>query len=151
MARYLAALLLFAGACGEREDIREWTPADHGHMPDEGVDPSRGPRPTPAEADPLRAVKALWTVSCASCHGAEGAGDGPGAPAGLRMPNFRAANTLSARSDEELAESIRRGKNMMPPFGDRMSPDAIRELVAHVRRMGAPAEAPAAAQERVTQ
>lgn len=134
MGRVVRVALLLVFSCGEREDIREWTAADHGHQPEEAIDPSRVPAQA-AERDPLQSIKALWSVNCASCHGPEGAGDGPGAPPGLTMPNFRDASTLAARTDDDLAESIRRGKNMMPPFGDRLSPEAIRSLVAYVRAL----------------
>ncbi len=92
-----------------------------------------------------RAAQALWTVSCASCHGRDGRGKGPGRPPGAQLPDFTSAEFQQQRSDQQLVDVIRAGKGMMPPFGKQVNAEGIAALIAHIRAF-APAQvvAPAA-------
>lgn len=133
----------------------EWTAADHA-QPDRGAATTNQQRAPRAEraSDPLAAAAALWNVTCASCHGRTGAGDGPSAPG--PMVSFASAEWQNGRSDVEIAQVIVDGRNMMPAFGDTIAPAGIEALVALIRRFGgatgpvpaggspaAPGEAPA--------
>jgi mono/diheme cytochrome c family protein len=120
---------------GTPADMREWRPEDHG-QPTE-VDPSRvAAEPTPAQAaDPTRAAQALWKVACAGCHGLDGRGAGPSLPPGANVPVMTDASWQSERSDEQIAEVIRHGRNLMPPFGKQITDDGIKALVAHIRSL----------------
>lgn len=135
----------------------EWTAADHA-QPDRGAATTNQQRAPRAEraSDPLAAAAALWNVTCASCHGRTGAGDGPSAPG--PMVSFASAEWQNGRSDVEIAQVIVDGRNMMPAFGDTIAPAGIEALVALIRRFGgatgpvpaggspaAPGEAPAPA------
>lgn len=113
----------------------EWTAADHA-QPDRGAATTNQQRAPRAEraSDPLAAAAALWTVTCASCHGRTGAGDGPAAPG--PMVSFASAEWQNGRSDVEIAQVIIDGRNMMPAFGDTIAPAGIEALVALIRRFG---------------
>ncbi len=113
----------------------EWTAADHA-QPDRGAATTNQQRAPRAEraSDPLAAAAALWNVTCASCHGRTGAGDGPSALG--PMVSFASAEWQNGRSDVEIAQVIVDGRNMMPAFGDTIAPAGIEALVALIRRFG---------------
>ncbi len=94
----------------------------------------------------MRAARALWAVTCAGCHGREGRGDGEERPPGAQLPDFTQVAWQQSRTDTQLAQVIRDGKNMMPPFGKRVRPEGIEVLVRYVRTFAAgPTPQPAAA------
>lgn len=133
------ALLALWGLLGCEEpplpEAGEWTAADHA-QPDRGAATTNQQRAPRAEraSDPLAAAAALWNVTCASCHGRTGAGDGPAAPG--PMVSFASAEWQNGRSDVEIAQVIIDGRNMMPAFGDTIAPAGIEALVALIRRFG---------------
>ncbi len=147
----IAAALSLAGC--ERDDrvIREWRPDDHaepgGGEPSGQAAPEEADGPggeavarTPEEQE-ARAVSALFGVSCASCHGPLGEGDGPSRPPGAQMPSFADASWQSARTDAQIAEVIAAGRGLMPAFGTQVNPRGIAALVRHVRGLGGGAAA----------
>lgn len=81
-----------------------------------------------------RAAAALYTRSCASCHGADGRG-GPGAPPGAQMPDLSAADWHEGNSDEDITAVITDGRGMMPAFGGQLNERGIAALVQHVRTL----------------
>ncbi len=123
----LVVALASMGACRSKA-TREWRPEDH----DPGGAPSATATASAGESDPLAAARALFAAQCASCHGTEGHGDGPMAamfrPADLGDPALQ-----SARSDEELANSILRGRGRMPGFAAQLRPEAAPMLVRLIR------------------
>jgi len=148
MPRVLISLAtVFVLACtGEPTPTREWTPADHGQP--ESAPPERQPAQAEATSDPAqlqrRAAQALWNVSCASCHGRGGRGDGNAPPPGAQMPDFTAAAWQGERRDEELAQTIRDGRGLMPAFAKEINPQGIEALVQHIRELvPTPQEQPA--------
>jgi len=94
--------------------------------------------PPPATADGA-ALYARW---CASCHGAQGQGDGPNAKA-LPVPPAVHANAAAMRErpDDSLYDTIAGGgvvmgrSARMPAFGATLSREEIRALVAHIRSL----------------
>ncbi|MGE0788981.1 MAG: cytochrome c [Sandaracinaceae bacterium] len=144
---WLAALALLSSACDEGpRNVREWTAEDH--LQEAQADPSRVPAGQAVEASPeeIRAAAAsLFAASCARCHGANGAGDGPDAPV-AEMPSFASAEWQAARSDTDLARAIRMGQGLMPAFGSQLNDRGITALVQHVRRLGGE-DAPAPPEE----
>lgn len=124
--RFCLAASLVLVSCRDRQ-LREWTPQDHD--PDGGSFTEGAPS---AGGDPMAAAQALFNAQCASCHGAEGHGDGPMAamfrPADLSDPTLQAQ-----RSDEDLANAIARGKGRMPAFGAQLRPEAVPLLVRLIR------------------
>jgi mono/diheme cytochrome c family protein len=130
-----AAVLLLA--CDSRvAPQREWRPDDHSQPAE--VDPSRVPQAQPLneEGGVERAAAALWNVSCASCHGRDGHGQGPGKPPGAQMPDFASADFQKQRTDAQILTVIREGRGMMPPFGKQLNEQGISALVQHVRKFG---------------
>ncbi len=125
--------LLFA--CGEDPaPTRVWTPDDHAQPPAPDQSPN-APQRTERSGNPrARAAAALWNVSCASCHGRDGRGDGPDAP--TQLASFRRAEWQAANSDEEIARVITLGRDRMPNFGDQIAAAGIAALVEHVRTLG---------------
>lgn len=85
----------------------------------------------------------VWLESCATCHGTEGAGDGPSARhLSARPPDLRTGRLASrstpwdqAPTDEDLARTIRRGVagSPMPGFQGHLSPAAIDAVTGHLR------------------
>jgi mono/diheme cytochrome c family protein len=80
----------------------------------------------------------LYTAYCASCHGAEGHGDGVDADLFLPRPRDLRGGVLAAQDDDALVERIRHGR----PLGLARDPEALRAragdteiLVAHLRRL----------------
>jgi cytochrome c553 len=130
----LCALACALSGCERRvSPTREWRPTDHG-QPAQG-DPSRTPPPSePEEGGTDRAADALFSVSCASCHGRDGRGLGDGRPPGATMPDFTAKEFQAQRSDAQLRELIRNGRGLMPGFGKQLNDSGLDALVARVRR-----------------
>jgi mono/diheme cytochrome c family protein len=134
------ALLLVLGACEERvAPTREWQASDHSQPAQ--ADPLRTPTPSaPEEGGTERAADALFNVSCASCHGRDGRGQGERRPPGVTVPDFTLAAFQTQRSDEQLGEVIRTGRGLMPAFGKQVNEQGIAVLVARIRRFAAPAQ-----------
>lgn len=84
-------------------------------------------------ATPLFAADgaALYKANCNTCHGPTGAGD---TPAGKMMKAKPLGGAdVQKLSDAEIAATITNGKNKMPKFGQKLSADDIKALVAFVR------------------
>jgi mono/diheme cytochrome c family protein len=149
LSEFLSAkrsLMLSATLCGvllgceqRVTPTREWQPSDHGQP--SVADPDRTPTPAaPEEGGSERAADALYNVSCAGCHGRDGRGQGPQRPAGAPMPNFSDPQFQAQRTDAQLAEVVRQGRGLMPPFGKQVNDQGIEALIAKVRRFAVPGE-----------
>jgi len=134
---FLALAALASASCSPSPELREWTPADHGQ------EPQAQPNPQQAQAQPRpaasgSAVAALYRMSCASCHGTTGAGDGPHEPEGVALADFRDANWQASQTDEALGMVIRAGRDDPDhAFGERLGEAGVRALVQHVRAFAA--------------
>lgn len=138
--------LLLAGlvACGETERpappaasapsaTRTETPAPKAPAPAEPA-PARGER---AVAD----AKEIFATRCSTCHGAAGAGDGPGSAALDPKPrNFQDPAWQESVTDAHLEKIILHGgasvgkSPAMPGNPDLVArPEVAKALVAHVR------------------
>jgi cytochrome c6 len=76
---------------------------------------------------------ALYKAKCASCHDADGSGQGT---MGKKM-NLRDLGSpeVQAQSDKELYDWTAVGKNKMPGYKTKLSEEDINALVAHMRSM----------------
>src|SRR4029453_8622443 len=91
---------------------------------------------------PIDAAK-LYEARCASCHGADGRGNGPNA--GFLNPaprdftsgryKFRSTETGSLPSDDDLIRSITDGMHStaMPSWKPFLSQQQVRALVSHLK------------------
>jgi mono/diheme cytochrome c family protein len=133
-------LVLLIGACGPtREDVGDlpvWTPADH-QQPEQPGAGQAAPADTPQdrEAALTQAAARLWSRACATCHGEGGAGDGPELPEGVQLANLSTPAYQDGVTDEAMAEVIANGRGVMPGYVDRLGPQGVAALVAHVRRL----------------
>lgn len=96
--------------------------------------------PVKASPEAMERGAALYQVNCALCHGAEGKGDGkvgavcqpPPPPIGVgdksKYPNFE-------KPDGYFYYNIFCGKNNMPPFGYKLTPEEISSIILHIRKM----------------
>jgi len=109
--------------------------------PVEKAEPAAAPE---GEADPATAdALAIFSTRCFTCHGPEGAGDGPGS-AGLNPPprNFQDPEWQASVTDEHLQKIVMFGGTsvgkspIMPGNPDLMSkPDVVAALVVHIRSL----------------
>ncbi len=80
---------------------------------------------------------ALYHRNCMVCHGPEGHGDGPivgPKKFAFPPPNLTLPLTVG-RSDGYIYGIIRQGRGLMPPYGERITPDDRWYVVAYVRQL----------------
>jgi mono/diheme cytochrome c family protein len=80
----------------------------------------------------LRAGRFVYEGTCGPCHGAYGTGEGV-IGAMLGRPPASLPRAAARHTDASLAALIRGGAGAMVPFGDLLSPEEIRQVVAYVR------------------
>ena len=74
-------------------------------------------------------VQAIYKKKCVMCHKA----DGKGYPS-MKSPDFTSKEWQDSRKDEELIESVTKGKTPMPSFEKQLKPEEIQLLVTDVVR-----------------
>lgn len=103
--------------------------------------PEAAKRPNPVAADTasLARGKKLFQAHCASCHGAQGQGDGP---AGRALKPGPADLTAMAgrHSDGDFAWKIANGRGPMPAWNGRLSEKNIWDLVNFIQSLARPKE-----------
>lgn len=116
----LALSLLLLGTSGARQDAA--APA--------------GAQGKTAKSTPegLAHAKKMWGYDCAMCHGANGDGKGDIASSlKTKLKDYTDPTALSGMTDEQLFTIIQKGKDEMPPEGDRAKPDDLWSMVVLVR------------------
>lgn len=92
-------------------------------------------------------VKKIYDFDCAICHGATGNGKTDlAASLGAKMDDWTDPKALDSKTDEQLFDIIRKGKDKMPAEDPtRAKNDDVHGLINYIRSMskGTPAEAPA--------
>ncbi len=85
-------------------------------------------------------AKDNWTTICAKCHGADGKGQTKiGQKLGIK--DFTDAKVQADIKDDDAFKAIKEGlksddgKTLMKPFGDKLSDDQIKALVAYIRSL----------------
>ncbi len=85
-------------------------------------------------------IAVTYANTCASCHGAEGAGDGPAGTVLATPPaNFADPAFWAERDDDTVARSIKEGaaatggSPQMAAFGAQFDDSQISALVAHLK------------------
>jgi mono/diheme cytochrome c family protein len=74
-----------------------------------------------------------FKLRCSSCHGVNGNGD-TSLGRTLRAADLRSAE-VQKQSDEQLTQIIADGRKTMPSFGNSLTQDQIRALVAYIRKL----------------
>jgi mono/diheme cytochrome c family protein len=91
-------------------------------------------------------VKDLYKFDCAMCHGDTGDGKTDlGQSMGVTS-NFTDPKTFEGKTDQQIFDAIRKGKDKMPPEdAPRANDEQIKGLVQYIRSMskGQPASQPA--------
>lgn len=123
----IAVSIAAAGCDRGPSEVREWKPEDHDQ-------PASAPgqvtaRPGSDGVDPTL-IDLAWRRNCASCHGAIGRGDGPQGPM-VRAPDLTRAEWQANVTDEEIASTIRKGRNKMPAFD--LPDQVVQGLVQRIR------------------
>jgi mono/diheme cytochrome c family protein len=109
----------------------------------------------PASTNPVRPTaasqeraKKLYAMDCAICHGDNGNGKTDLAKdMQLTLLDWTDPKTLATRSDQQLFDAIRKGKDKMPPEDvGRAKNDEVWNLIIYIRGLskGQPAAAPPA-------
>jgi cytochrome c5 len=134
-------LLGFASASAPARSPQEATPA-----PAPAAPAVKNPvRPT---AESQNKAKKLYQMDCALCHGDNGDGKTDVAKSmELTLTDWTDPKSLTSKSDQDLFNVIRNGKDKMPAEGDGRAPnDVVWNLVIYIRNMskGHPAATPAA-------
>jgi cytochrome c553 len=84
-------------------------------------------------------AKENWAAHCAKCHGEDGKGDTKmGKKAGCK--DYTDAKVQGELKDDKACKSIKEGvkegdKTLMKAFGETLSDDEIKALVAHIRTL----------------
>lgn len=83
-----------------------------------------------------------YRTYCVQCHGLAGNGQGINVhDMSVQPRDHTDAKAMSGRSDDALFKVIKEGgpsvdkSVLMPPWGDTLSDDEIRDLVAHLRML----------------
>jgi ubiquinol-cytochrome c reductase cytochrome c subunit len=84
--------------------------------------------PRVGPGDPV-AGRTVYLRNCASCHSSSGTG--------AVLPGGRSAPEVFAAAPVEIAEAVRVGPGLMPPFPERvLSRDEVDDVVAYVETLG---------------
>jgi len=137
LRRVAPLLLVVLAACDPAPgDVREWAPADHDqpsaqNAPRGGAQASPKPRSRgSAQPGEIDLVDLAWERNCTICHGQRGRGDGPQGPM-LRAPDLTGGEWQDKVSDQEMFETIRKGRNKMPGFD--LPEGVLKGLVQRIR------------------
>ncbi len=131
--------------------VLAFLPASSGQKPKK---PATGAaEPATIEVQPARAgTKQMYSFDCAICHGATGNGKTDLATSmSLTLDDWTNPATLAGKTDQQLYDTIRKGKDKMPPEdASRAKDDEVRDLIKYIRSFAsaapaAPATTPAAA------
>ena len=125
----ILAIVAFLSACGPEAPTQTWQPSDH-RVPS-------AVEQAPDEAPVGTTGAALFAVHCASCHGPEGLGNGPGLPP-MAPPvvSFATSAFQDSRTDGAIVDTVLHGRGgFMPAFASRLSPEGIRAVVEHLRTL----------------
>jgi mono/diheme cytochrome c family protein len=122
------AFILLCGGCGSK-------PA-----PEAAAGPHPGAdlkNPTELKANSIEQGKVLYHASdCALCHGKEGDGKGFDArDAHMNVHDWRNAEYNKKFEDGELYYAMANGKDRMPAYGKRNTPNEIWLMVDYIRSM----------------
>jgi len=83
-------------------------------------------------------AKDLWAKKCQGCHAMDGSGNTERGRK-YKVDDLTDTRWQARHSDEKILKAITEGKGkVMKPFKDRLTPEEISALVAHVRTLARP-------------
>ena len=82
-------------------------------------------------------IPAIWKSKCASCHGEDGKAQTTKGK-NLKARNFTDAEWQADKTNADLIKTVTEGKDDMPPFGKKLTPEQIESLVKNDVRGFAP-------------
>jgi mono/diheme cytochrome c family protein len=93
--------------------------------------------PVKSTPEGLAKAKALYQIDCAMCHGDNGNGQTDLAKSmSLNIPDFTNGKAMSAKTDGDLFDIIRNGKDKMPPeAAGRANDTTVWNLILYIRKM----------------
>jgi mono/diheme cytochrome c family protein len=104
-----------------------------GHMPQAAGSDSTNPVKSTAVSQ--EKAKKMYAVDCAVCHGETGNGK-TDLGTDMKVPDWTDPKTLAGKSDQELFDIIRKGKDKMPPEDAGRAKDAeVWGLVTYIRTL----------------
>ena len=74
-----------------------------------------------------------YKAKCASCHGADGAGNTP-AGKSMKVIPFSSPDLMKA-SDDDLVAATKNGKGKMPAYKGKLTDAQITDVVAYIRTL----------------
>jgi mono/diheme cytochrome c family protein len=95
--------------------------------------PDTGRAVTEAQARPLSHVEEVFRDKCSACHAQDGTGRTTIGKS-LNIPDLTSAS-VQTRSDEELAEVIRKGAGRMPGYAKTFNPAQVGQLISYIRAL----------------
>jgi cytochrome c oxidase cbb3-type subunit 3 len=119
--------------------LKEWTPADHDRAEETqraqmGMHQPAAPRGSAGSGN-ASLVDATWKAQCLQCHGPNGRGDGPNGPM-VQAPDLTRPEWQAKVTDEQIAQTIKGGKNKMPKFD--LPDTVVQGLVQRIRALRSP-------------
>jgi cytochrome c6 len=76
----------------------------------------------------------LFKSKCAMCHGPDGGGKTMMGEK-LKISDLR-SEAVQKQSDADLNKTITQGKEKMPAYGSKLTPEQITQMVAYIRELG---------------
>jgi mono/diheme cytochrome c family protein len=141
---FLAALVM--GCQGGKEAETSKQPAEQAEQPAQppAETPAAEGAPEAGAGNPVEEAKDIFATRCATCHGQEGRGDGPGAKLLNPKPqNFHDKQWQAATDDKTIATAIVYGgaavgkSPLMASNPDLQGkPKVVDALIAHIRELG---------------
>ena len=91
--------------------------------------------PSATTPDEFATIRATYSTTCIRCHKANGEGGVAELDKGetLKVPSFKEGHALK-HTDQQYVRQITKGGEGMPPFGNRLTPEQINELVRFIRK-----------------
>ncbi|MDR4506714.1 MAG: c-type cytochrome [Candidatus Brocadiaceae bacterium] len=80
-------------------------------------------------------AKKIFEYKCKTCHGSDGKGTKRGQA--LKSQDLSDPEWQASRTDKEILETITNGKNKMPAWKERLTPEEIEALAKYVRKLKA--------------
>ena len=74
-----------------------------------------------------------YKVKCAMCHGDDGTANTPAGKL-FKAASFSDPTIVKIRDADRIA-IVKKGKDKMPPFGDKLTDDQIKAVLAYIRTL----------------